>query len=52
MAIFFIAYISHMDADKMLKRTTDIIKKYYEHTEKYPVLKYKSPKEHKENINL
>ena len=41
-----------MDTDKMLKRTIDIIKKYYEHSEKYPVLKHKSPEEHRKDINL
>lgn len=41
-----------MDTDKILQRTMDIIKKYYEHSEKYPVLKYKSPEQHKKDINL
>ncbi len=41
-----------MDSDKMLKRTFDIIKKYYKHSEKYPVLKYKSPQQHKKDIDL
>lgn len=36
----------------MMKRTFDIIEKYYEHSEKYPVLKYKSPETLKKEINL
>ncbi len=40
------------DTDKMLERTMDIIKKYYEHSEKYPVLKYTTPKTLKKNIKL
>jgi len=40
------------DTDKMLNRTMDIIKKYYKHSEKYPVLKHKTPEEHRKNINL
>ncbi|MFA6256258.1 MAG: aminotransferase class V-fold PLP-dependent enzyme [Candidatus Absconditabacterales bacterium] len=41
-----------MDTDKMLNKTVAIIKKYYEHSEKNPVLKYKTPEEHKKDINL
>jgi hypothetical protein len=41
-----------MNTDKILKKTFDIIKKYYKHSEKHPVLKHKSPEEHKKNINL
>jgi len=40
------------DTDKMLNRTMDIIKKFYEHSEKYPVLKHKTPEEHRRDINL
>ena len=40
------------DTDKMLERTMDIIKKYYAHSEKYPVLKYKTPEKIKKEINL
>jgi hypothetical protein len=41
-----------MDTNEMLQKTMDIIKKYYEHSEKYPVLKYKKPEEHKKDIDL
>ena len=40
------------DTDKMLERTMDIIKKYYEHSKKYPVLKYTAPRTLKKNIQL
>ena len=40
------------DTDKMLDRTMNIIKKYYIHSEKYPFLKYKTPAEHKKDIDL
>lgn len=36
----------------MLRKTVDIIKKYYKHSEKHPVLKYKSPATLKKEINL
>ncbi len=41
-----------MNIEQMLKKTMDIIKKYYTHSEKYPVLKYKSPQQLKKEINL
>ena len=40
------------DTDKMLEKTMDIIKKYYEHSEEYPVLKYTAPETLKKNIKL
>ena len=40
------------DTDKMLERTMDIIKKYYEHSKKYPVLTYTAPRTLKKNIQL
>jgi len=36
----------------MLEKTVHIIKKYYDHSEKNPVLKYKSPARLKKEINL
>lgn len=36
----------------MLGKTMDIIKKYYKHSEKYPVLKHKTPETLKKEINL
>jgi glutamate/tyrosine decarboxylase-like PLP-dependent enzyme len=41
-----------MEKDKILKKTMDIIKKYYEHSEKHPVLKYKSPETLKKEIDI
>jgi len=41
-----------MNTDKILSKTMDIIKAYYQHSEKYPVLKYKSPEQLKKEINL
>ncbi len=40
------------DTDKIINKTVDIIKKYYEHSEKKPVLKYRAPKELKKDIGL
>ena len=37
---------------KILDKTVHIIKKYYEHSKKNPVLKYKSPATLKKEINL
>ena len=36
----------------MLDKTMDIIKKYYDHSKKHPVLKYTSPNTFKKNIKL
>jgi sulfinoalanine decarboxylase len=41
-----------MDTKKMLGKTMDIIEKYYKHSEKYPVLRHKSPAQLKKEINL
>jgi len=41
-----------MNTEKILQKTMDIIKKYYFHSEKYPVLTYKSPEKIKKKINL
>jgi len=41
-----------MEADKMLNKTVDIIKKYYKHSKKYPVLKYKSPQTLQKEVDL
>lgn len=41
-----------MNTDKILSKTMDIIKAYYKHSEKYPVLKYKTPEQLKKEINL
>lgn len=41
-----------MDLDKMLDKTVDIIKKYYKHSAKHPVLKYQSPATLRKKINL
>jgi len=41
-----------MDSKKIMKRTFDIIEKYYKHSKKYPVLKHKTPEEHRKAINL
>lgn len=40
------------DTDKIINKTVDIIKKYYEHSKKKPVLKYRAPKELKKDIGL
>jgi len=40
------------DTDKTLERTMDIIKKYYDHSTKNPVLKYTSPDTFKKKIKL
>lgn len=40
------------DTDKILERTMNIIKKYYAHSEKHPVLKYTSPETLKKTVNL
>lgn len=38
--------------DEMLDKTVDIIKKYYKHSQKHPVLKYTSPENFKKKIKL
>lgn len=40
------------NTNKLLDKTMNIIKKYYNHWKKHPVLKYKSPDTLKEKINL
>ncbi|MFZ2150792.1 MAG: aminotransferase class V-fold PLP-dependent enzyme [Candidatus Absconditicoccaceae bacterium] len=40
------------NADKLLNRLTGIIKKYYDHSQKVPVLKYKSPKAISKEIDI
>jgi hypothetical protein len=40
------------NTDKILDRTMAIIKKYYNHSTKNPVLKYTAPKTLKKNIKL
>lgn len=40
------------NTEKMLNKTVAIIKKYYDHSEKHPVLKYTSPDTFKKNIKL
>jgi len=40
------------DNEKMLHKTMDIIKKYYDHSEKNPVLRYTSPETFKKKIKL
>lgn len=41
-----------MDTNKMLSKTMDIIKKYYTHSERYPVLKHKTPEQLKKEIDI
>lgn len=41
-----------MNTEKIVQKTMDIIKKYYDHSKKYPVLRYKSPQQLKKEINL
>ncbi len=41
-----------MDRDKIVEKTMDIIKKYYKHSEEYPVLKHTSPEKLKKDIDL
>lgn len=40
------------NTDKLLDRLTWLIKKYYEHSQKVPVLKYKTPEKLKEEVDL
>jgi sulfinoalanine decarboxylase/sulfinoalanine decarboxylase/aspartate 1-decarboxylase len=40
------------DTNKLLDKTVDIIKKYYDHSKKNPVLKYKTPATLKKEIKL
>ena len=41
-----------MDLDHMLEKTVQIIKKYYAHSKKVPVLTYKSPRTLSQQIDL
>jgi glutamate/tyrosine decarboxylase-like PLP-dependent enzyme len=41
-----------MNTDKMLDKTVAIIRRYYQHSAKYPVLKYKTPQELQKTIDL
>lgn len=41
-----------MESKKIMKRTFDIIEKYYKHSDKYPVLKHKTPDEYRKDIDL
>ncbi len=41
-----------MDISKILRKTTDLIEKYYDHSDKHPVLKYKSPAQLRKEIDL